>query len=100
MTDGPRTRLDRLTDRWRARHQASVAAEGREPADTEREARARAHFPYQSETPAAYAARHAEAMIGYTYDAYTYGDPQLDAWLVELGQILRQRTDHIHGDGS
>lgn len=100
MTDGPRTRLDRLTDRWRVRHEASLAAKGREPADTEREARARAHFPYLSETPAAYAARHAEAMIGYTFDAYTYGDPHLDAWLVELGQILRQRGDTVQGDGS
>ncbi|MDH4334380.1 MAG: hypothetical protein OEW24_03820 [Chloroflexota bacterium] len=100
MTDEPRTRLDRLTDRWRARHEASVASRGREPADTEREARARAHFPYQSETPAAYAARHAEAMIGYTYDAYTYGDPQLDAWLVELGRILRPRPDRSHGGRS
>ncbi len=28
-------------------------------------------------------------MIGYTYDAYTYADPALEAWLCELGQLLR-----------
>lgn len=100
MTDEPRTRLDRLTGRWRARHEARLAADGREPADAEREARAHAHFPYLSESPAAYAARHAEAMIGYTYDAYAYADPELDAWLVELGQILRQRSERSSGDGS
>ena len=100
MTDAPRTRLARLTDRWRARHEARVAADGREPADAEREGRAREHFPYLSESPAAYAARHAEAMIGYTYDAYTYADPELDAWLVELGHILRQRSERSPGDGS
>ncbi len=100
MTDGPRTRLDRLTDRWRARHEASLAAKGREPADAERERRAREHFPYRSETPDAYAARHAPAMIGYTYDAYTYADPELDAWLVELGQILRRPGATARGEGS
>jgi hypothetical protein len=28
-------------------------------------------------------------MIGYTYDAYSYADPELEAWLRELGQLLR-----------
>lgn len=76
-----------------------MAARGREPADAERERRATEHFPYRSETPDEYAARHAEAMVGYTYDAYTYADPDLDAWLVELGQILRA-GDKVLGEGS
>jgi hypothetical protein len=28
-------------------------------------------------------------MVGYTYDAYTYSDPALEAWLRELGDLLR-----------
>lgn len=100
MTDDRRVRLDRLTDRWRARHEAHLAAEGRQPADAEREARARAHFPYQTDTPAAYAERHGAAMTGYTYDAYTYNDPTLDAWLRELGEILAQRASRPDDPGS
>jgi hypothetical protein len=30
-------------------------------------------------------------MVGYTYDAYTYADPHLEAWLRELGDLLRAR---------
>jgi hypothetical protein len=60
-------------------------------ADPEREARARAAFPWQSQTPAQYAAAHGPAMIGYTYDAYRYSDAALEAWLRELGDLLRQR---------
>jgi hypothetical protein len=90
--DGPR--LDRLTDRWRARHEARLAAEGRQPADAEREARARDLFPWRDQTPAEYAATYGAAMAGYTYDAYTYTDRDLDAWLVELGMVLRRRGPH------
>jgi hypothetical protein len=91
VTDGRRERLEQLTDRWRARHEARVAQGPRPAADAEREARALAFFPWQSETPAEYAARYGAAMTGYTYDAYTYSDPRLEAWLGELGEILRQR---------
>lgn len=97
VTDDRSARLDRLTDRWRSRHDARVAAEGRQPADAEREARARASFPYRTETPAAYAERHGAAMFGYTYDAYIYSDPALDAWLRELGEILAQRQAPASG---
>ncbi|TMB56442.1 MAG: hypothetical protein E6J47_05055 [Chloroflexi bacterium] len=87
--------LEQLTARWRARHEArrsSLAQAGTLPAaDPEREARARTFFPWSSESPAEYAARHGAEMIGYTYDAYTYTDPALQAWLVELGEILRAR---------
>ena len=66
-------------------------AGARPPADAEREKRADAYFPWHAETPAEYAARYGAAMIGYTYDAYTYSDPDLQAWLRELGAILRER---------
>lgn len=91
MTDARRDRLDRLTDRWRARHEARLEQAPRPRADAEREARATTFFPWRSEDPAEYAARYGAAMTGYTYDAYTYTDEQLDAWLRELGEILRQR---------
>jgi len=90
-----RPRLEQLTARWRERHEArraALAQSGSLPAaDPEREARARALFPWTSESPAEYAARHGAEMIGYTYDAYSYADPALQAWLGELGEILRAR---------
>jgi hypothetical protein len=90
-----RPRLDQLTARWRARHEArriALAEAGSLPAaDPDREARARSFFPWTSESPAEYAARHGAEMIGYTYDAYSYADPTLQAWLTELGAILRAR---------
>jgi len=91
VTDQRRARLERLTDRWRSRHESRLAAEGRPHADAEREARAKAFFPWQTETPAEYAATYGAAMVGYTYDAYTYSDARLEAWLRELGELLRAR---------
>ena len=58
-------------------------------ADAEREAKAAAFFPWRSQSAAEYAATHGAAMVGYTYDAYTYTDPALEAWLRELGELLR-----------
>lgn len=87
-----RTRLAQLTDRWRARHDArrpDVA--DRAPADTEREALAAAAFPYRTVTPASYVAEHGADMIGFTYDEVRYTDPDLDAWLLEVGRLLRER---------
>ncbi|HLA65529.1 MAG TPA: hypothetical protein VK600_02995 [Candidatus Saccharimonadales bacterium] len=90
-----RARLDQLTARWRARHEARrtelAEAGGLPAADADREGRARSFFPWRSESPAEYAARHGAEMIGYTYDAYSYADPDLEAWLSELGAILRAR---------
>jgi hypothetical protein len=91
VSDSRRQRLDRLTDRWRARHEARIASEGRPQADTEREARADAFFPWRTQSPAEYAATHGAAMVGYTYDAYSYADAKLEAWLRELGDLLRAR---------
>ncbi|MDP9468958.1 MAG: hypothetical protein M3P32_09520 [Chloroflexota bacterium] len=90
MTDVRRERLERLTERWRARHQERFARQARPAADAERQARATTLFPWRSESPAEYAARHGSSMVGYTYDAYTYADAKLDAWLSELGEILRR----------
>jgi hypothetical protein len=87
-----RERLDELTDRWRQRHAArrpSVAE--RPPAAPEREALAAGAFPYRSMTPAAYVAEHGDAMTAFTYDDERYTDPELDAWLVEVGRLLRER---------
>jgi hypothetical protein len=91
VTEQRRARLERLTDRWRSRHDARVAAEGRPGADPAREARANAFFPWQTQTPAEYAATYGSAMVGYMYDAYTYTDKRLEAWLRELGELLRAR---------
>jgi hypothetical protein len=91
VTEQRRARLERLTDRWRSRHEARVAAEGMPGADAAREARANAFFPWRTQAPAEYAATYGAAMVGYTYDAYTYTDKRLEAWLRELGELLRAR---------
>jgi hypothetical protein len=93
-----RQQLDEMTRRWRARHDARHDAEPSErpAADAERETRARLAFPYREQAPAEYAAAHGEDMIGFIYDEYAYDDPELDAWLRELGAILRRRRD-AHG---
>ncbi|MDQ2934873.1 MAG: hypothetical protein M3R49_07800 [Chloroflexota bacterium] len=52
---------------------------------------ARTLFPFREVAPADYAARYGTAMSGFTYDDYAYEDPELDAWLVELGRLLRLR---------
>ena len=85
-----RQRLDELTDRWRARHDARRPAD-RPPADAEREALARRAFPYRTIAPADYVVEHGSDMIGFTYDDESYADPALDAWLLEVGRLLRER---------
>jgi hypothetical protein len=85
-----RRRLDELTDRWRARHDARVSTE-RPPAAPERETLAQRAFPYQTTTPADYVAEHGADMVGFTYDEARYTDPELDAWLVEVGRLLDAR---------
>jgi hypothetical protein len=87
----PRDRLDRLTRRWRERHDARLGAGDRPRASGGREALARRHFPYRTETPQQYADAHGADMIGFIYDEESYADPELDAWVVELGGILRER---------
>jgi hypothetical protein len=90
VSDARRDRLERLTRRWRTRHDVARPA-ARPPADAEREERARTLFPYRELPAADYADRYGAAMTGFTYDDYSYEDPELDTWLVELGRTLRTR---------
>ena len=83
-----RGRLDELTNRWRARRDPSRSA-ARPPADPAREALARRAFPFGELEPAEYVAERGADMIGFTYDEARYPDPHLDAWLQEVGRLLR-----------
>lgn len=85
-----RERLTELTDRWRARREER-RPERRPRADPAREALAARAFPFRSSEPAAYVADHGADMIGFTYDESRYADPDLDAWLTEVGRLLRLR---------
>ena len=86
-----RSDLDRLTQRWRDRHDARRPADDLRPrVNPGREALARRHFPYRDMTPEAYVAEHGAAMVGFTYDDEAYADPDLDAWLLEVGRLLRE----------
>lgn len=83
-------RLQRLTDRWRRRHDSRRPSE-RPAADPDREALAASAFPFREQTPAAYVDAHGADMAGFTYDEARYADPELDAWLTEVGRLLRER---------
>jgi len=85
-----RERLAVLTDRWRRRHDDRKGGR-RPPADPDREALAARAFPFRSQSPVTYVAEHGADMIGFTYDDERYADPELDAWLVEVGRLLRAR---------
>src|SRR5919106_5950017 len=86
-----RSDLDRLTQRWRERHDARRPADDLRPrVNPGREALARRHFPYRDVTPEAYVAEHGASMVGFTYDDEAYADPDLDAWLLEVGRLLRE----------
>jgi hypothetical protein len=87
-----RTRLEQLTDQWRARHEARrPAVHARPPAAGEREALAARSFPYRTMAPAAYVEAHGTDMTAFTYDDARYADADLDAWLLEVGRLLRER---------
>ena len=89
-----RSRLEHLTDRWRQRHDARRPEPSeRPPASQARELLAGSAFPYRSRTPAAYVAEHGNAMAGFTYDDERYADPDLDAWLLEVGRLVRADRD-------
>ena len=85
-----RDRLEQLTDRWRRRRDARRRGD-RAPADAAREALAVRAFPFRSTSPAEYVAEHGHDMIGFTYDDARYADGDLDAWLLEVGRLLRER---------
>jgi hypothetical protein len=85
-----RERLDELTDRWRRRHEARRPSPADRPtARPEREALAARSFPFRKMTPSAYVAEHGADMTAFTYDDERYADPALDAWLLEVGRLLR-----------
>ena len=69
----------------------------RPPADPEREARVASAFPFRSISPSAYADAYGDEMAGFTYDEVRYADPQLDAWLLELGELLRRGREGTGG---
>lgn len=86
-----RRRLTQLTDRWRERHDARRPRDdARPPADPDREALAAGAFPFRTVTPASYVADHGADMQGFTYDEARSTDADLDAWLLEVGRLLRQ----------
>lgn len=86
-----RARIDELTDRWRRRHDARRPAPAQRPAaPPEREALAARAFPFRTTAPADYVAEHGAAMTAFTYDDERYADPALDAWLLEVGRLLRE----------
>jgi hypothetical protein len=85
-----RARLQTLTDRWRVRRDTRRTAE-RRPADPQREALAARAFPFRRVTPEAYVAEHGADMTGFTYDEARYADAELDAWLLQVGRLLRER---------
>jgi hypothetical protein len=88
-----RERLRELTGRWRERHDARRPGPARRPpASTEREELAARAFPYRSSSPAQYVAEHGADMVAFTYDDERYADPELDAWILEAGRLLRERT--------
>jgi hypothetical protein len=89
-----RTNLDRLTARWRARQDLRREGDPFRPrANPGREALARRGFPYRDVTPADYVAEHGADMAGFTYDDESYADADLDAWIVEVGALLREQRE-------
>lgn len=86
-----RDRLEELTDRWRTRSDARrPPPDARPPAEPEREALAARAFPYRNVTPDAYVAQYRADMPAFTYDDARYTDPALDAWLLEVGRLVRR----------
>ena len=87
-----RQRLQELTNRWRGRREQHRPSSGaRPPADPDRESLASRSFPFRTTSPDAYVAEHGDAMPGFTYDEARYADAELDAWLLEVGRLLRER---------
>lgn len=60
-------------------------------ADSDREARAARSFPFRTVAPGAYVEEHGANMTAFTYDDARYADAELDAWLLEVGRLLRER---------
>jgi hypothetical protein len=89
-----RRRLTALTNRGRLRHDAARPAPDERPAATpDREELAARGFPFRSTAPSDYVAEHGDEMVGFTYDESRYADPELDAWLLEVGRLLQERRE-------
>jgi hypothetical protein len=87
-----RDRLTSLTDRWRARRELRrPEPDARPRADPDRQRLAADAFPWRDVGPAEYVDRHGAEMPGFTYDEARYDDAELDAWLLEVGRLLRDR---------
>jgi hypothetical protein len=88
-----RQRLQHLTDRWRRRRDLRRPAVTDRPlASPERQALAARAFPFDTVTPAAYVDEHGGDMEAFTYDDERYDDRALDAWIVDVGRLLRARS--------
>ena len=87
-----RARLERLTDRWRERHDAARPDPDDRPlASPQRQVLAARAFPYRSVSPRAYVDEHGAGMFAFTYDDERYDDTELEAWLLEAGRLLQER---------
>ena len=87
-----REELTRLTDRWRRRHDARRPSDDERPAaDPEREALAAAPSRSTRSIRPRTSPSTAPAWSRFTYDEARYADPDLDAWLLEVGRLLRAR---------
>ena len=62
-------------------------------ASRDRQVLAARAFPFRTVAPAAYVDAHGADMTAFTYDDERYEDPDLDAWLVEVGRLLREPRD-------
>jgi hypothetical protein len=60
-------------------------------AQPERESRAAAAVPVRSMSAVEYGAQHGGTMFGFTYDDERYRDAALQAWIDEVGALLRTR---------
>ena len=96
-------RLQELTRRWQERRDERRRLQDRdgtprEAADPVRAARAASAFPFRRMTPADYVARHGSEMVGFTYDDYAYADAALQAWLDEVGRLLRDSATALEAE--
>jgi hypothetical protein len=48
-------------------------------------------FPLEM-SPEEYAARHSHTWLSFSFDEYRFANPDLDAWIQRLGDILRGRN--------
>jgi hypothetical protein len=69
-----------------------VSRHDRPPASPDRERDARELFPIAEMTPEEYAARYGDGWYCFSFDDYSYSDPELDRWIQHLGEVLPGRV--------